>query len=200
MKIVYNIYVAVRKLWNAIFGKNGDGSQLVIPGRISGASGDVTVGDGLNLTSDVLKSTVPVVSANPTLAGTEDNLTGLQVGDTKYKVPSGGGGTIYSHFIETGSAVNPNCCVVYTSSDTTFTTETFAKWLYDRHMRDHRRMVNCTTFFNKGSDTQVQSFGGFYSSDGATLTLNIQQFTVDTVSITEQNIGITVSHDYVLAV
>lgn len=30
------------------------------------------------------------VVANPTLAGTEADLTGLQVGDTKYKVPSGG--------------------------------------------------------------------------------------------------------------
>lgn len=30
------------------------------------------------------------VVANPTLAGTEANLTGLQVGDTKYKVPNGG--------------------------------------------------------------------------------------------------------------
>ncbi len=32
------------------------------------------------------------VVANPTLAGTEADLTGLQVGDTKYKVPEGGGG------------------------------------------------------------------------------------------------------------
>lgn len=30
------------------------------------------------------------VVANPTLAGTETELTGLQVGDTKYKIPSGG--------------------------------------------------------------------------------------------------------------
>jgi len=30
------------------------------------------------------------VVANPTLVGTEDNLTGLQVGETKYKVPQGG--------------------------------------------------------------------------------------------------------------
>ena len=30
------------------------------------------------------------VIANPTLAGTEANLTGLQVGNTKYKVPQGG--------------------------------------------------------------------------------------------------------------
>ena len=33
------------------------------------------------------------VVANPTLVGTEDNLTGLQVGNTKYKVPSGGSGS-----------------------------------------------------------------------------------------------------------
>ena len=30
------------------------------------------------------------VVANPTLVGTEDDLTGLQVEDTKYKIPSGG--------------------------------------------------------------------------------------------------------------
>ena len=31
------------------------------------------------------------VVANPTLVGTEAVLTGLQIGDTKYKVPQGGG-------------------------------------------------------------------------------------------------------------
>lgn len=35
------------------------------------------------------------VIANPTLAGTESALTGLQVGDTKYKVEAGGGSDIY---------------------------------------------------------------------------------------------------------
>jgi len=33
------------------------------------------------------------VVANPTLVGTEADLTGLQVGDTKYAVPQGGGST-----------------------------------------------------------------------------------------------------------
>lgn len=38
------------------------------------------------------------VVANPTLAGTEDDLTGLQVGDTKYKVGgSSGGGVFFVH-------------------------------------------------------------------------------------------------------
>ena len=32
------------------------------------------------------------VIANPELSGTENNLTGLQVGGTKYKVPQGSGG------------------------------------------------------------------------------------------------------------
>lgn len=34
------------------------------------------------------------VTANPTLAGTEADLTGLQVGDTKYKVGGGSGGGV----------------------------------------------------------------------------------------------------------
>ncbi len=41
------------------------------------------------------------VVANPTLEGTEPDLTGLEVEGTKYKVPSGGGGTqhLYQHNI-----------------------------------------------------------------------------------------------------
>jgi len=42
--------------------------------------------------------TGPVVVANPTLAGTEPNLEGLQVGSQKYKVPDGGG-NLYYHLI-----------------------------------------------------------------------------------------------------
>ena len=40
------------------------------------------------------KPTIPeAVTANPTLAGTEANLEGLQIGNTKFKVPTGGGGS-----------------------------------------------------------------------------------------------------------
>lgn len=39
------------------------------------------------------------VVANPIIAGTESELTGLQVGDTKYKMPAGGGGKLYLHSI-----------------------------------------------------------------------------------------------------
>ena len=41
--------------------------------------------DGQTAASEVAK--IPVVTANPTLAGTESALTGLQVGNTKYAVP-----------------------------------------------------------------------------------------------------------------
>ena len=42
----------------------------------------------LALTSDIPAA----VFANPTLSGSETELTGLQIGSTKYKIPSGGGG------------------------------------------------------------------------------------------------------------
>lgn len=44
------------------------------------------------------------VVANPTLAGTEADLTGLQVGDTKYAIPAGSGTTtLYQHYITLSS-------------------------------------------------------------------------------------------------
>lgn len=39
------------------------------------------------------------VSANPTLSDSETELTGLQIGSKKYKIPSGGGSQIYMHEI-----------------------------------------------------------------------------------------------------
>lgn len=45
-------------------------------------SGNITISEGTN------------VVANPTLEGSEDNLTGLQVGSTKYKVAAGGSSVI----------------------------------------------------------------------------------------------------------
>ena len=48
-----------------------------------------------------------LVVANPTLAGTEADLTALQVGGTKYKVPSGGSGPSYF------SVVDGKVCITY---------------------------------------------------------------------------------------
>ena len=47
------------------------------------------------------------VVANPMLTGTEQELTSLQVGNTKYK-SGGGGGKLYAHTIELSSPTNGN--------------------------------------------------------------------------------------------
>lgn len=69
------------------------------------------------------------VIANPTLAGTESALTGLQVGDTKYKVEGGGGSGKFLHeFILHYSTFNMIISIVKTD-DVKFTNETFATYL-----------------------------------------------------------------------
>ena len=62
------------------------------------------------------------VIANPELSGTEADLTGLQVGGTKYKVPSGSGTTLTVKDITTltnGQCSNLNCgdIVIYNPKD-----------------------------------------------------------------------------------
>lgn len=173
MKIVYNIYVAVRKLWNAIFGKNGDGSQLVIPGRISGASGDVTVGSGLELgTGDTLNCTVPTpttVVANPTMAGTESDLTGLQVGDTKYAIPSGG--SLYLHTINLTEQTQVKYRIVCTKS-TAFTFAEFTKWLYDNgYSQQNSGLVPPLEFFGSGDSTNF-AYRSLYATNSTRLFLS----------------------------
>lgn len=62
--------------------------------------------------------------ANPTLDGTESDLTGLKLGGVKYKVPSGGGGSghLYWHSINmingnvTSPGVNYNLYIIYLST------------------------------------------------------------------------------------
>ena len=56
MKLVPNIYVAVRKLWNALFGKGGDGSS------------------------------VELIKGNPTVTAEAPNLTSVEINGTKYKI------------------------------------------------------------------------------------------------------------------
>lgn len=51
------------------------------------------------------------VIANPTLAGTETELTGLSVNGTKYKVPTGGGTQLYMHLIALRPAASSSATV-----------------------------------------------------------------------------------------
>ena len=59
---------------------------------VSSADNGKVLGVNNGVWDKVAASGGTTVVANPTLAGTEADLTGLQVGDTKYKVPEGGGG------------------------------------------------------------------------------------------------------------
>lgn len=77
------------------------------------------------------------VVVNPTLVGDEPNLEGLEVEGNKYKVPQGGGGTLYKNRIyialktAEGGSLDGISYVVYSSNnlnnnyDKTISTETF---------------------------------------------------------------------------
>lgn len=71
----------------------------------TGAEIDAAVTKANSITSTAAQIDTAVgdatkVVANPTLAGTESDLTGIQVGTTKYKISSGGGGGVHQHNIE----------------------------------------------------------------------------------------------------
>ena len=69
----------------------GDVGTFYMDGQITNGTNTLTLPfktGTLALTSDIPAA----VSANPTLSGSETELTGLQIGSTKYKIPTGGGG------------------------------------------------------------------------------------------------------------
>ena len=73
------------------------------------------------------------VVANPELSGDEANLTGLQVGNTKYAVPQGSGLTLYEHQISFNDSDGTANVTFYitTTSNTQFTVQTLKSYLTD---------------------------------------------------------------------
>lgn len=115
---------AVRKLGNKLTGKQTvESNSLVkvindIADDYEGGGGtSYEAGTGIDITDNTIsidtqtvaqKSELPnEVIANPTLAGTEDDLTGIEIGGIKYKVPQGGGSsqTLYTVF-DIGTRLN----------------------------------------------------------------------------------------------
>jgi len=94
------------------------------------------------------------VVANPTLAGTEANLTGLQVGDTKYKVPEGGGTALYKHNINIrdneyeSSATKSANIFILSSSDTPFTKETLYQHFKEHNLKTISEYYSANGYFN----------------------------------------------------
>lgn len=81
------------------------------------------------------------IYANSTLTGTENYLTSLQVGNTKYKVPSGD--KLYAHYLyisNSASSLGLNTLIL-TSSDTAFTPSKFLEYLYNNNLRDFEHSV-----------------------------------------------------------
>lgn len=74
------------------------------------------------IANDYETPTSTEVVANPTLAGTEDTLTGLQVGETKYAVPQGGGKT-YNHFVKFTTEDIKLVVLIPSTKATAFTTD-----------------------------------------------------------------------------
>ncbi len=91
----------------------------------------------------------PAVKANPTLKGTEEELTALQVGLTKYKVPSGGG---------SGAGIDTLTDVNLTSSGTTVaydiasgvTVSSNGKFTYEGGEKEATTKVNVPIVAGKG--------------------------------------------------
>lgn len=75
------------------------------------------------------------VTANPTLDGTESDLTSLEVGDTKYKVD--GGKQLYQHNVVLTYSTNYKFKVftIVNDNSANFTNSTFAQYLYNNNFR-----------------------------------------------------------------
>lgn len=114
--------------------------ELEIP-RVSFITGEDEDANDVVLQTKFAKEVfdTPAVKANPTLKGTEEELTALQVGLTKYKVPSGGGsgagldtltdvyltasGTTVAYDIASGVTVNSNGKFTYEGGEKDATTK-----------------------------------------------------------------------------
>ena len=84
-----------------------------IRGRANSAIG------GKKFSDLAVKGDIPAaVSANPTLSGSETELTALQIGSAKYKIPSGGGGDVTAAGDNTFTGTNTfQSNVTFTSTD-----------------------------------------------------------------------------------
>lgn len=119
-----------------------------------------------------------IVIANPTLAGTEADLTGLQVGSTKYKV---GGGKKYHHYITIRSIQTGNWgffffsfIIINDNSEKFDTYVKIAKWLYDNNFRTPSSISTSYPVSNAYSSYQyklsnMEVIVGLYSPDGIEL-------------------------------
>lgn len=138
----------------------------------------------------------PAVKANPTLKGTEEELTALQVGLTKYKVPSGGGSGRSSFKVQTFT-INADDITAIGSGDTiayTLTESCLAPLKEGCLNAGKNGYLFATTEYNLVAGESVL-FGklytlicGFYTGDTASM-LTLQM--VDSSGVFEREIDLT---------
>ena len=111
----------------------------------------------LALTSDIPAA----VSANPTLSGSETELTGLQIGSTKYKIPVGGGGS-------GGSKKYYRHDVVVTDDDT--------RYLYVSVISNSSQQITSlpTLMDHIGNGISYPVSGSLYETDGVYMLMAIK--------------------------
>lgn len=146
-----------------------------------GGGTSYSAGAGIDITDGTISNTYADVIANPILAGTEADLTGLQVGDTKYVIPSGGSGSgtpLYLHNIFVAGTVGNTYIYAMTQvlSDSSLpfvntadyvegTNQKLAQWLYDKGFNDDTTIAKSYMY-------NVQYLGstnrlGLISTDGS---------------------------------
>lgn len=132
-----------------------DDGEIALTEDIPTNTSDLDNDSGFITAEDVTE-----VVANPTLAGDEANLTGLQVGDTKYAVPQGGGSQLYAHSImigysntTTGDALS-GVAYLISSDDTAITASNIvAKLVAAGYDGTAKRVIFNGTIYS-GTDTQ----------------------------------------------
>lgn len=137
-----------------------------------------------------------VVSANPTLSGSETVLTGLQIGSTKYKIPSGGGGgsasctldgleAVYKEDIENGDIDNINAVPVLDVENTGYWTMVPVSELGGgggSEKKYYNHFVTITEMVNNGRNdiylNIVSTSNAAFTKNNIYLRLNSYQFCV----------------------
>ena len=135
------------------------------------------------------------VSANPTLSGSETELTGLQIGSTKYKIPTGGGGgggsctldgleTEYKESIENGDIDNVNAVPVLDVENTGYWTMVPVSELRGVEKKYYNHHVTITEPGTYGSGKKeiilniVSTSNAAFTKNNIYLRLNSYQFCV----------------------
>ena len=118
-----------------------------------------------------------IVAANPTLEGTEAELTGIEIGKTKYKIPSGGGGA-GGHLLtivaknKSGSHLSTATIRVIYSNETE---ESVTLTVDDSAQPEYTTIQNVVAFvFTENADVSnpIGSVTGTIGASGTATTLN----------------------------